>query len=394
MPLKKADIAIMAFCTGLIVANLYYCQPLIVLIAKDFHIDTNVAARLNYITQAGYAAGLLFIVPIGDLVERKKQILIINGAVVVSLIVAAIAPSFFVLEVASFCIGFTTVVPQLILPLAAHLGEPERRGKIIGSIMSGLLLGILLSRTVSGLIGAAWGWRAVYELAAVVCTLLLGLMAIRFPKSQPDFKGTYGQLMRSLASLLPQPVLQEACMINALGFATFGAFWATMVLYLSGAHFHYNSGQIGLFGLAGAAGALAAPIAGRSGDKGNPRSAILIGIVMILAGFVLFYFFSTSLAGLIAGILLLDFGLQAIHISNQTRVYALIPEARNRLNTIYMTITFTGTALGSAFGIWLWHFGGWPAFCIGGMSLMVVALAIYGLYHRRLTAIYRAKVGL
>ena len=183
-------------------------------------------------------------------------------------------------------------------------------------------------------------------------------------------------------------------MINALGFATFGAFWATMVLYLSGAPFHYNSGQIRLFGLAGAAGALAAPIAGRSGDKGNPRSAILIGIVMILTGFVLFYFFSTSIAGLIAGILLLDFGLQAIHISNQTRVYALIPEARNRLNTIYMTITFTGTALGSAFGIWLWHFGGWPAFCIGGMSLMVVALAIYGLYHRRLTAIYRAKVGL
>ena len=198
----------MAFCTGLIVANLYYCQPLVVLIARDFHIDNNIAGRLNYITQGGYAAGLLFLVPLGDLIERKKQILVTNAVTVVALIAAALSPSFALLQIASFCIGFSTVVPQLILPLAAQLAEPARRGKVIGAIMSGLLLGILLSRTVSGLVGALYGWRAMYWIAAVVCSLLLVLMAIRFPKSQPSFKGTYGQLMKSLGSLLPQPVLQ------------------------------------------------------------------------------------------------------------------------------------------------------------------------------------------
>ena len=388
MPLKKADIAIMAFCTGLIVANLYYCQPLVVLIARDFHIDNNIAGRLNYITQGGYAAGLLFLVPLGDLIERKKQILVTNAVTVVALIAAALSPSFALLQIASFCIGFSTVVPQLILPLAAQLAEPARRGKVIGAIMSGLLLGILLSRTVSGLVGALYGWRAMYWIAAVVCSLLLVLMAIRFPKSQPSFKGTYGQLMKSLGSLLPQPVLQEACLINALAFGTFGAFWATMVLYLSGAPFHFNSGQIGLFGLVGAAGALAAPIAGKLGDKGNPRNIILMGVIMILVSFIIFYLFRTTLAGIITGIVILDFGLQAVHISNQTRVYALIPEARNRLNTIYMSVSFTGTASGSAMGLYLWQLGGWSAFCIGGAALMAAALIIYAAYNKKLTAIH------
>ncbi len=380
----------MAFCTGLIVANLYYCQPLVILIARDFKIDTHIAGKLNYITQAGYATGLLFLVPLGDLVERKKQILVVNAFIVLFLIGAALSPSFVVLEVMSFFIGFTTIIPQLILPLAAHFTTSENRGKVIGTIMSGLLLGILLSRTVAGLIGVQYGWRAMYWIAAVICGLMFIIMAVRFPKSKPDFKGNYGELMRSLGSLLPQPVLQEACMINALAFGTFGAFWATMVLYLSGAPFHFNSGQIGLFGLAGAAGALAAPLAGRLGDKGNPRDMILVGITMILVSFIIFYLFSNSLVGIIAGIIILDFGLQAVHISNQTRVYALIPSARNRLNTIYMTASFTGTALGSAMGLWLWSVNGWSAFCAGGASLMLIALCIYIVYHKKLSALHKA----
>ncbi|HXS36236.1 MAG TPA: MFS transporter [Flavipsychrobacter sp.] len=386
MFLKKADIAIMALCTGLIVANLYYCQPLIILIAKDFGIKPDIAASLNYITQIGYAAGIFFIIPIGDLIERKKHILFTTAIVIISLAAAALSPSFLVLQIASFCIGFSTVVPQLILPLAAHLADPERRGKVIGSIMSGLLLGILLSRTVSGLLGAWLGWRAVFWVAAAICVLLLFIMAIRFPQSKPNFKGNWGQLMKSLIKLLPQPVLQEACILNALSFATFGAFWTTMVLYMAGGPFYLSSGQIGLFGLAGAAGASAAPIAGRLGDKRNPRDTIAIGLAMNLISFIVFYFTRNSIIGIIAGVILLDFGIQSVHVSNQTRVYALIPEARNRLNTIYMTITFIGTALGSAFGLWLWNLNRWPAFCLGGVALMVAAFGVYALYHKKLNA--------
>lgn len=374
----------MAVCTGLIVANLYYCQPLILLIAKDFGIKPGQAGSLNYITQLGYAAGLLFIVPLGDLVERKKQILIVNALTVISLILAAIAPAFFMLQIASFCLGFTTVVPQLILPLAAHLAEPERRGKVIGTVMSGLLLGILLSRTVSGILGDKMGWRSVYWTAAAICSIIFLVIAWRFPQSKPEYKGNYGSIYKSLIGLLPQPMLQEACLINALSFATFGAFWTTMVLYLGGAPFNLSGGQIGLFGLAGAAGALAAPIAGRLSDKRDPRFTIILGLLTMLLSFVIFYVFRTSIPIIVVGIILLDFGMQAVHISNQARVYALIPHARNRLNTIYMTMTFIGAATGSSLGLFFWKLGGWTAFCIGISFLILIAIGVYGIYHKTL----------
>lgn len=387
MSLKRTDVTVMALCTGLIVANIYYCQPLIILIAKQFGIAESTAGRITYLTQAGYAAGLLFMVPLGDMLERKRQIIGTTVFAIAALIAAALAPNFAVLQVACFFIGFSSVVPQLILPLAAHLADPARRGRIVGTIMSGLLLGILLSRTVSGILGGWLGWRAMFWIAAAVCTALLLLMVALFPENRPHFKGTYGQLMRSLLTLVKQqPVLREAAVLNALSFATFGAFWTTMVLLLAGAPFHYNTGRIGLFGLAGAAGALAAPVAGRLGDKTNPRITIGYGLVILLASFAVLYVFPGSVPGIVAGIILLDFGLQAIHVSNQTRVYALIPEARNRLNTVFMSVSFVGTASGSAFGLWLWEQGRWPWLCIGCGGLAVAGLAIYILTYRRRAA--------
>lgn len=383
MYLTKSDIAIMTICIGLIVANLYYSQPLVVLIARDFHIDTHIAARVNYITMAGYASGLLLLVPLGDLIERKRQIIVVNVLVVLSLVAAAMSGSFLMLCISSFCIGFFTIIPQLILPMAAHMAQPQRRGKILGTIMSGLLVGILLSRTLSGYIGYLYGWRIMFWIAAVISTVVLIVVMVHFPVSRPTFKGSYHKLMGSMLSLLPMPALQEACLINALTFGTFGAFWTTMVLYLSGPLFQFSSGQVGLFGLAGAAGALAAPVAGRAGDKRDPRRMVLLGILSILSGFILFYAFPTSIVGIIAGIVILDFGMQAAHISNQTRVYALIPEARNRLNTIYITATFIGTSLGSALGLWLWNIGRWQAFCFGGMAMMILALGVYSAYHKK-----------
>ncbi len=374
----------MAIATGLIVANLYYCQPLIILIAKEFAIPEDQAGTITYLTQAGYAIGMFFMVPLGDKLERKKQIQITTLAAVVALIIAATASNFRMLQIASFLIGAASIVPQLILPLSASLASPEQRGKVIGTVMSGLLVGILISRTVSGFIGAWLGWRGMFWIAAVLCLLIVLVIQKKFPVNKPDFKGTYGELLQSLFSLIKtQPMLREATLINALSFAQFGAFWTTMVLLLSGDPFHFNSATIGLFGIVGASGALAAPLVGKLGDKGNPRVVIGYGCLLLLISFIVFYFSSESMIGIMIGIVFIDVGLQSVHISNQTRVYSLLPEARNRMNTVYMSFSFLGTALGSAFGLWLWNFGKWHAFSIGGAMLSVASIVIYALTYKR-----------
>ncbi|HJY12804.1 MAG TPA: MFS transporter [Flavobacterium sp.] len=373
----------MAACTGLIVANLYYCQPLIVLIANEFKIPEANAGTITYLTQAGYAIGLFFMVPLGDKLERKKQILITTFASVIALILAATAKSFFLLQVASLLIGITSIVPQLILPLAASLSSVEQRGKVIGTIMSGLLVGILLSRTLSGFIGQVLGWRSMFYIAAGICLFIFFVIQNKFPVNKPQFQGTYGQLIQSLFTLIKtQPILREATLINVFSFAQFGAFWTTMVLLLSGEPFGFNSATIGLFGIVGASGALAAPLVGRLGDKGGSRVAVGYGCLLILLSFIIFYFSIESVIGIAIGIVFIDIGIQGVHISNQTRVYSLLPEARNRLNTVFMSFSFLGTAAGSAYGLFLWKIGGWHAVAIGCVGLSVLALTVYGLTYK------------
>ena len=377
--LKRGHIVIMAICTGLIVANIYYCQPLLVLISKSFNIPESRGGRIAFLTQLGYALGLLFFVPLGDKVERRGQIVWMAAFAVLSLVFAALSPSLFCLEIASVLIGATSVIPQLILPLAAQLSPPSRTGKVIGTIMSGLLIGILLSRTLSGFVGRWVGWRGMFWVAAGISFSLLIIIRYTFPPSRPNFTGSYASLMRSLLTLVKeQPVLREAAAINALGFATFGMFWTTMVLHLSGSPFHFNSDLIGLFGLAAAAGALAAPLVGGSADKRNPRIAIGYGLCLLLLSFVLLYVWANFVTGMIAGIILLDLAMQCIHVSNQSRVYALIPQARNRLNTVYMTVSFIGTSLGSAIGLFAWDKAAWAGVCITGVLLTTAAFTIYG----------------
>lgn len=373
----------MAACTGLIVANLYYCQPLIVLISKEFNVTETNAGTIAYLTQAGYAIGLFFMVPLGDKIERKKQILITTFASVIALIIAATSKSFLILEIASFLIGATSIVPQLILPLAASLSQPEKRGKVVGTIMSGLLVGILLSRTLSGFIGEIWGWRSMFWIAAGICLLLFFIIQKQFPYNKPDFEGSYGKLIQSLFTLIKtQPLLREATLINMLCFAQFGAFWTTMVLLLSEQPFSFSTAAIGLFGIIGASGALAAPLVGKLGDKGNSRVAVGYGCLLMLTSFIVFYFSASSIAGIIFGIVLIDIGLQGVHISNQTRVYSILPEARNRMNTVYMSFSFLGTALGSAFGLLLWKMGEWHAVTLGCMALAAMSLIVYALTYQ------------
>ncbi len=375
---------VMALCTGLIVANIYYSQPLLVLMSEEFGVSESNAGQVTFFTQVGYALGLLFCVPLGDKLERKGQIIAMTFTAVLALTAAGFSHNITMLKITGLLIGFTSVVPQLILPLAANLSDAANRGKVIGTIMSGLLVGILLSRTLSGVVGHHLGWRAMFWIAAGISLLLVVIMLFSFPKSQPKFGGSYGDLMKSLVTLIrEQPMLREASAINACCFAMFGMFWTTVVFLLSDKPFGYTSEQIGLMGLAAAAGALGAPLIGRIADKKNPRIAIGYGIIFLLAGYGMFYFFQTNIIGIIIGIIAIDLGLQGIHVSNQTRIYALLPEARNRLNTVFMTASFIGTSLGSGIGLWVWSVGKWNGVCVAGTTLILIALVIYLATYKR-----------
>ncbi|MDB5252529.1 MAG: transporter [Flaviaesturariibacter sp.] len=374
----------MSVCTGLIVANIYYAQPLVILISREFGVAESAAGTISFCTQLGYALGLLFLVPLGDKLERRRQILVTAAVSIAALAAAALSPNLLVLQVACVLIGCTSIVPQLILPLAAHLARPEKRGSVVGIVMSGLLVGILLSRTVSGFVGAWLGWRAMFWIAAGLTGNLLFFMRLAFPQSRPSYTGNYATLMRSLLTLVKeQPLLREASAINALTFVSFGMFWTTMVLHLSGAPFHYHSDTIGLFGLAAAAGALLAPLIGGIADRGNPRVAIGYGLAAVAVSMVVFFLWGGSVAGMLTGIVLLDLGQQSVHVSNQARIYTLMPEARNRINTVYMTISFLGTASGSALGLFVWDRFGWPGICIMGLTAVGLAFTVYASTYRR-----------
>ncbi|MFB6454626.1 MFS transporter [Chitinophaga sp. Hz27] len=378
MALSKWTITVMALCTGLIVANIYYSQPLLVLMSDEFGVSETNAGQVTFFTQVGYALGLLFCVPLGDMLEKKRQIILMTSAATIALALSAMSQNITMLKITGLLIGFTSVVPQLILPLAAALSSDQNRGRVIGVVMSGLLIGILLSRTLSGIVGNQLGWRGMFWIATGISVLLVILMLFTFPKSEPTFKGTYGDLMKSLITLTKeQPVLREASAINACSFAMFGLFWTTIVFLLSDAPYHYKSDKIGLMGLAAAAGALGAPLVGRIADKKNPRIAIGYGIIFLFIGYFLFFFFKTEIIGIVVGIIAIDLGLQSIHVSNQTRVYALNPSARNRLNTVFMTTSFIGTAIGSGIGLSVWRIGQWTGVCIAGTALITIALIIY-----------------
>lgn len=384
MNITRTDILLMAFCTGLIVANIYYCQPLVILVAKEFGVTESIAGRISYLTQGGYALGLFLLVPLGDMYERRKQILIITSVTIAALLLAGFSPSFLILQIACVLIGASSIIPQLILPMAANLSSDEKRGETVGIIMSGLLIGILASRAVSGSIGFLWGWRSVYLMASGICLLLLFLMAKRFPLSKPSFEGTYKELMSSMWHYIKtEPVLREASLINFLAFSILSAFWTTMVLFLANPPFNFQSFQIGLFGIAGAAGALAAPLVGKLSGGHNPRKNLIIGLISQLASIGLFYFTGNQLYLFVIGIILIDIGQQAIHVTNQTRIYAIIPEARNRLNTVFMSVSFVGASCGSAIGLWLWDKGQWPLFCLGSVVIILINISIYKLYSNR-----------
>ena len=373
------------------VANLYFLQPLLALVAKDFHVSQAEAGVAATLSQVGYALGILMIVPLGDYRERRGMVLTTLGATTLLALAMAVAPSFNLLCLASLGLGIATCTPQLLVPFAATLARPEERGRTVGFVMSGLLLGILLARTASGFIGAHLGWRAVYLIAAVAMVGLAVMVRALLPESRSgNAPVPYGQLLRSLGALFrAEPVLRESAIYGACLFGAFSAFWTALSFHFAGAPFSMgakNAGSVaGLFGLVGAAGALAAPLAGKMADQGGPRRTIAIGIIATALSFGIML--APSLPMLVVGVLLMDVGVQAAQISNQSRVYALQPEARNRLNTVYMTIYFVGGSLGSALGTWSWGRWNWPGVCLVGVGFALAALVEFFLTARASNAL-------
>ncbi|MET4076005.1 MFS transporter [Hymenobacter sp. UYCo722] len=381
--LPNSLVWLMALTCGLVVANIYYNQPLLADIGRTFHLSDSNASLVATATQVGYTLGMLLVVPLGDMLERKRLLLLMLLGAAACLGLAAFAPSFALLAIASIFIGICSAVPQLLLPMAAHLAPEADRGRIVGRIMSGLLIGILASRTISGYVGAHLGWRAMFEIAAVTMLALLGLLAWRLPEDRPNFTGTYGSLMKSLLTLTSTlPALRRSALVGGLLFAAFSVFWTTLTFFLESPTYRYGSDVAGFFGLVGAMGALAAPLAGKAADTRGPDFALGIGTLLAVGAYAVLGLGGFHLAGLVAGVILLDVGVQAAHISNQTTVFSLVPEARSRLNTVYMTGYFTGGSLGSVAGGVAWTHFGWTGVCVLGAGLSGAAYLVSRFYGR------------
>ena len=381
--LTKFTLWIMTIATGLVVANIYYNQPLLGDIANTYKASNGTAGHISMITQIGYAVGMFFIVPLADMFRRKRMMLYIIAIVIVALLVAAMAPSINILIIASFLVGAASLVPQLLIPMAAHLAHPNERGKKIGVVMGGLLIGILLSRTLSGFVGAHWGWRAMFYIAAGLMLITWFVILLFLPEVEPNYKGTYKKLMSSLIDLVKtEPQLRFASLRGALCFACFSAFWTTIVFLLK-ENFNMGSDAAGLFGLVGAFGAIAAGLMGRLSDKMDAFKLSFFTLLLVLISFIIFIFSSHNIIGLIIGVIVLDMGVQATHISNQSMIFALNPEARNRINTIYMVSYFIGGAAGTFLVSALWGSYHWIGVCISGIILSLIAIVVHLLNHRR-----------
>lgn len=387
--LTRLHLWVMTIATGMVVANIYYNQPLLADISRDLKISEGQGGLLAMLTQSGYAAGMLFTVPLGDMLERKKLIMFQFLMTIIALLLAAWAQSIHVLMLASFLIGAFSIIPQLIIPMAAHLSPHGERGKTIGFVMSGLLIGILLSRTVSGYVGAHLGWRAMFLIAAGLMTTLWIALYFLLPQVHPEYSGSYKDLMKSLIVLIKEePVLRIAAIRGALCYACFSGFWTTLVFLLKEPQYHAGSEVAGAFGLVGAFGALAASQMGRLSDKGNSHKLTAFSILLVVLSYIIFGLSTYSMAMLVAGVIIMDMGVQATHISNQAVIFSLRPEARNRLNTVYMVTYFIGGATGTFVASEAWNIYKWKGVVVMGLVLSILALIIHLMFRSK---VYREE---
>ncbi|PTQ74037.1 MFS transporter [Pseudomonas sp. GV071] len=385
LTMTRGMVLLFAFCCGVIVANIYYSQPIIELIAPDIGLSATAASLIVSLTQIGYALGMLFLVPLGDLLENRKLMIVTALVSVASLLAAAFTTQPHAFLLVSLMIGLSTVSVQILIPLAAHLAPEASRGRVVGGIMSGLLLGILLARPLSSLIADHLGWRAVFMIAAAVMSVIVVILATTMPTRQPDHSATYGQLILSLGKLFQrEPVLRQRALMQGCMFAAFSLFWTAVPLELARNH-GLSQTQIALFALVGAIGAVAAPIAGRLADAGHTRVttrlALLLAIVCFLPAFIPP---TNSVIALALTGVVLDFCVQMNMVLGQRSIYALDASSRGRLNALYMTAIFVGGALGSALASALFDHLGWLGIVVLGSAFPLLALVIFLRGERRL----------
>ncbi|UQX88954.1 MFS transporter [Jatrophihabitans telluris] len=364
--------AVLAAATGLTVANIYYSQPLLDLIAKAFHTSESRASMVVTATQLGYAAGLILLLPLGDLFENRKLTSRVLLVAAVMLAAAAASPNLAAFLILSVLIGFTSVVAQILIPFAAHLAPEAERGQFVGRVMSGLLLGILLARTVSSLLAAAFGWRSVYVISAVFMLTIAVLLARTLPSRRPDHTTGYRSLMASVLDLARTvPAVRRRAVCQALIFGAFSAFWTSIAYELIAEH-HLSQTGIAIFALVGAAGAVAAPIAGRVADAGYGQPASGVTFLLAAGSMVLAIVGHHQLVLLAVAAVLLDLAVQGHQVLSQQEIYALRPDARARINTVFMGTVFTGGAVSSALSGLFYQTYGWSG--AGGVCLVLATL--------------------
>ncbi|KOC87552.1 MFS transporter [Winslowiella iniecta] len=373
--LSPALVALMSVATGLSVACNYYVQPLLETIARNFDLSVNQAGFIVTTAQLGYAAGLLLLVPLGDMLERRGLIVVMSLLAAGGMVITALSSSLAMMLLGTVLTGLFSVVAQILVPLAATLAAPEKRGKVIGTVMSGLLLGILLARTVAGGLAQLGGWRTVYWVASILMVLMALALWRGLPRYRQSVPLNYPQLLRSIFQLYGgNRVLRTRAMVGCLSFANFSVLWTSMAFLLASPPYNYSEGMIGLLGLVGAAGALAARQAGSLADKGKARITTTLGLLIMLASWGITAVGAHSLLALIVGIILLDLAVQGVHITNQSVIYRRMPEARNRLTSGYMTSYFIGGAVGSLVSASAFQHAGWYGVCAAGVVLTLLNL--------------------
>ena len=383
--LSPALILLMSVATGLAVASNYYAQPLLDTIARAFNLSASSAGFIVTAAQLGYAAGLLFLVPLGDMFERRMLIVTMTLLAAGGMLITASSQSLTMMIIGTALTGLFSVVAQILVPLAATLASPEKRGKVVGTIMSGLLLGILLARTVAGLLASLGGWRTVYWVASVLMVVMALALWRGLPKVKQENHLNYPQLLASVFSLFTQDkLLRTRALLGCFTFANFSILWTSMAFLLAAPPFNYSEGVIGLFGLAGAAGALGARPAGGLADKGKSHLTTSAGLILLLLSWAAIWYGHVSVLALIVGILVLDLTVQGVHITNQTVIYRVKPEARNRLTAGYMTSYFIGGAAGSLISASAWQHAGWSGVCAIGAIVATINLLVWWRgYHRQ-----------
>lgn len=367
----------MAVIAGVSVANLYYNQPLLDMLRQELNTTTLEANHIALYSQMGYALGLLFIIPLADLFSRKRIILTNFLLLVVSLLAIATAADIYVIQAFSLVTGICSVTPHIFIPLAAQYSRPEHKNRNVGIVLSGLLSGILASRVVSGIVGDLFGWREMYFAAAGLMVLSAIVMLYTLPDTQPNFRGGYGALMRSLLTLVRRyPILRIHSVRAALAFGSFMCFWASLAFKMAQPPFNAGADVVGLLGLCGVAGALTATVAGKYIKRVGVRRFNYFGVALQILAWLLFFFGADHYAAIIAGIVVIDIGMQSIQLSNQATMFELEPSASNRINTIFMSTFFVGGSLGTLLSGAAWSLYGWTGVAATGIVLSCASLLV------------------